>query len=431
MNSRPKIFLSYAHEDRDRVKRVYDRLRKNNCELFFDTESLVGGEQWSFRVSEEINESDFFAVFLSQNSVAKSGYLNHEIREALDRWKKHVRDDIFIIPLRIDDCKPPADLETFQRIDLRKRDWWVKLNKAIQVGTKRREDRLKQLTIEEESIAFLRKRFGLPKESTNCLNELIENLGTLIGAVSVLNADKSWATDRYITFISGLLNSVLDRNAMELKALLTTNCHLKFPKNAAEMADQILAEQMNAMQKNDGYDVISDIPSWRNGQLSRFHLATKQAITKKGVSVRRVFNLQWTTNDPEPANLKADEISNILMEHWHAANEWKDRINTPRYEVRVFSGSGPTKLLSSFNRDVRKAHFGLFRHKSKQGKEPKEVYVRFRVPEYHLREMILNRQQATVKEDLDFFEAFWNASKPLTKRSIARISKRLGSLGAS
>lgn len=425
MNARPKIFLSYAHEDRDRVRKVYARLRKNNWDPFFDTESIVGGEHWPLRVREAIKESDFFAIFLSQNSVAKNG--NNEIREALERWKEHVEDDIFIIPLRIEECKSPSELGPFQRIDLRKRDWWAKLNHAIHEGIKRREERAKQVSIEEESIAFLRGRFSLQKKSTNRLNELIKNLGTLIGAVSVLNADKSWATDRYITFISGLLNSVLDRNAMELNALLTTNCRLKFPKNAAEMADQILAEQMNAMQANDAYDVISDIPSWRNEQLNRFHLATKQVVTKKGVSVRRVFNLEWTSDDPEPAKLRTDEISNILLEHWHAANEWTDRTNTHRYEVRVFAGLRLTKLLSSFNRDVKKAHFGLFRHKSKRGKQPKEVYVRFRVPEYHLQEMILNRQQATVKDDLVFFEAFWNASKPLTKSSIRRISQGLGS----
>jgi TIR domain-containing protein len=426
VNIRPKIFLSYAHEDHDRVKKVYDRLRKNNCDLFFDKKSIVGGEQWSLRVREEIKESNFFAVFLSQNSVAKSGYLNREIKEALEHWEEHVKDDIFIIPLRIEECKTPSELARFQRIDLHKRNWWAKLNDAIQVGIKRREERKRQVSIEEESIAFLRGRFRLQKNSTNCLNELIKNLGTLIGAVSVLNADKSWATDRYITFISGLLNSVLDRNAMELKALLTTNCRLKFPKNAAEMADQILAEQMNAMQENDAYDVISDIPSWRNEQLSRFHLATEQAVTKKGVSVRRVFNLDWTSDDPEPPKLKSDEISNILLEHLRAANQWKDRTNTRRYEVRVFRSSKLTKFLSSFNRNVRKAHFGLFRHKSKRGKQPKEVYVRFRVPESHLQEMILNRQQATVKDDLVFFDAFWHASTRLTKNSIRRISQEFG-----
>jgi hypothetical protein len=101
-----QVFLSYAREDEASAKRLRRALAKLRVDTWFDQHSLVGGENWTLAVSEAIRESDYFIALLSSRSVRKRGYFQREIREAIEVLDQCSPDDSYLIPVRLDDCKP-------------------------------------------------------------------------------------------------------------------------------------------------------------------------------------------------------------------------------------------------------------------------------------------------------------------------------------
>jgi len=107
------VFLSYAHEDVTVARTVYDRLNDAGARVFFDKISLGAGTPWKLVIPKAIRQSKIFIVLLSRASVRKTGYIQDEIREALDYVRSLPPDRIFVIPLRLEPCEPkhPALLQ--------------------------------------------------------------------------------------------------------------------------------------------------------------------------------------------------------------------------------------------------------------------------------------------------------------------------------
>jgi predicted aspartyl protease len=100
------IFLSYAREDQEIAEKLYRDLTAAGLEIWFDKESLLPGQKWKIEVKKAIKKCRFFIGLLSSNSVSKRGYVQKEIVYALDELDEFPQSEIFIIPVRVDDCKP-------------------------------------------------------------------------------------------------------------------------------------------------------------------------------------------------------------------------------------------------------------------------------------------------------------------------------------
>jgi len=86
-----------------------------------------------------IRRADFFLACLSPISVNKRGFVQKEIKEALDLWREKLDSDIYLTPVRLEDCKMPEGLGEFQRADLFAPDGLARLVKALKVGMERRQ----------------------------------------------------------------------------------------------------------------------------------------------------------------------------------------------------------------------------------------------------------------------------------------------------
>ena len=117
-NDYVSIFISYASEDSEKVHPFYPMLTKAGAKVWMDKENLLPGQDWEFAIRKAIRDSDFFLIFLTNNSVTKRGFLQKEIKVALDVWDEKLPDDVFLIPIRLDDCVMPDSLVKFQRIDI-------------------------------------------------------------------------------------------------------------------------------------------------------------------------------------------------------------------------------------------------------------------------------------------------------------------------
>ena len=126
-----KIFLSYAREDEQAVRALSIKLSEAGFDTWMDTKDLLPGQLWEQAVSEAIRKASLFIACLSRNSVNKRGFLQREIKMALDLWQEKLDEDIYLIPVRLEDCKVPRSLNKFNWVNLYEDDGFVSLIQAI------------------------------------------------------------------------------------------------------------------------------------------------------------------------------------------------------------------------------------------------------------------------------------------------------------
>lgn len=117
-----KIFISYAKEDFQYAQKVYRYFEELGYDPWLDKEKLLPGCNWDLEIKRALKNSDFIILLLSSISVSKRGYVQREFKLALQHWEQRLEDDIYIIPLLIDQCDVPDMLGKFQ---------WVKFEEAF------------------------------------------------------------------------------------------------------------------------------------------------------------------------------------------------------------------------------------------------------------------------------------------------------------
>jgi hypothetical protein len=118
-NRLPKVFLAYVAEDAAAVDHLYDACEESGFSAWMDRRKLLPGQNWPRAIEEAIETSDFFVPCFSRNSVSKKGGFQAEIRYALDCARRVPLDEVFIVPVRLNDCRVPARIQKeLQYIDL-------------------------------------------------------------------------------------------------------------------------------------------------------------------------------------------------------------------------------------------------------------------------------------------------------------------------
>lgn len=101
-----RVFISYAREDFEHAQRLYFDLKKAGADPWLDAEELLPGQKWQTIISDAIRESDFFLALLSSGSISKKGYVQKELREALEVFDQIPENEVYIVPARLDECRP-------------------------------------------------------------------------------------------------------------------------------------------------------------------------------------------------------------------------------------------------------------------------------------------------------------------------------------
>jgi len=132
--STARIFISYAREDANLVRQIYTRLSTEGFRPWLDTEEILPGQDWDRAITKALRQADFIMVCLSSRSVAKRGYLQKEFKQAMDQWSQMLSDDIYLIPVRLDECKVPEQFNSLQWVDYSRADGWRRIQKSISAG---------------------------------------------------------------------------------------------------------------------------------------------------------------------------------------------------------------------------------------------------------------------------------------------------------
>jgi len=131
-----KIFISYAKEDLDRARQIYNLLVKEGHNIWFDEESLVGGSNWKIEITRAIKKSDFFIACFSTRSINKRGYFQKELRESIEVCNEFPPGEIFVIPVKFESCPLPEQFSDLHFVEWEAPNGPNKLLRAISSNSK-------------------------------------------------------------------------------------------------------------------------------------------------------------------------------------------------------------------------------------------------------------------------------------------------------
>ena len=123
---KPRPFISYAHEDSDIATRLYADLRELGAEPWLDKKDLLAGQNWQDAIRKAIRECSHFIALISTSSVNKRGYVQKELRLALEILEEFPPSEIFVIPVRRHEVQPSHEALT--------RIHWVDLFPSYEEG---------------------------------------------------------------------------------------------------------------------------------------------------------------------------------------------------------------------------------------------------------------------------------------------------------
>ena len=123
------VFISYAREDRSWAERLYMDLRKQEINAWLDIRNIAAGADWEFEIKKTIRNSRYFILLLSNHSINKRGFVQKEMKQAIDVLQEFPKGAIFLIPVRLDKTEPVDD-------ELRALNW-VDLNPGYSDGLAR------------------------------------------------------------------------------------------------------------------------------------------------------------------------------------------------------------------------------------------------------------------------------------------------------
>ncbi len=134
-----QIFLAHASEDKPAVLALYDRLKQAGYKPWLDKKDLIPGQIWRDEIPKAIKASQIFLACLSGKSANKQGYIQRELRIALDTLGEMLPGTIFFIPMRLEECEIPdlrlaevsLNLQDIHRLDYWEEDGFEQLERAI------------------------------------------------------------------------------------------------------------------------------------------------------------------------------------------------------------------------------------------------------------------------------------------------------------
>jgi hypothetical protein len=117
--TRARVFIAYVQEDAAAAERLYRGLAEQGYEPWLDRKKLLPGQNWPRAIEQAIEVSDFFVACFSRRAVGKRGWFQSELRYALDCARRVPLGDIYLIPVRLEECRVPVRVtRELQYVDL-------------------------------------------------------------------------------------------------------------------------------------------------------------------------------------------------------------------------------------------------------------------------------------------------------------------------
>lgn len=126
-----KVFLCHSSHDKQIVRDINWRLLSKGIIPWLDEESLLPGQNWHLEIKKAVRNADVVIVCLSKESINKAGFVQKEIKYAIDVAEEQPEGEIFLIPLRLEECIVPERLRKWQWVDFFEEKGYERLLKAL------------------------------------------------------------------------------------------------------------------------------------------------------------------------------------------------------------------------------------------------------------------------------------------------------------
>ena len=130
---RLRVFLCHSSQDKHRVRQLYHQLKTANVGPWLDEEDLLPGQDWEVEIRKAVHQCDIVIVCLSEHSINKVGFVQKEIKIALDAADERPEGTIFLIPLRLEECKIPGRLRRWHWVNYFDEGAFDKLMQALKL----------------------------------------------------------------------------------------------------------------------------------------------------------------------------------------------------------------------------------------------------------------------------------------------------------
>jgi TIR domain-containing protein len=158
-----KVFICHQKEDESKIKEVIKILSLYAIDCWVDYKDLIPGESWSEKIEREINSTNAVLIFISKRANDKAGYYHKEILTALDRIEFLPPNQIFIIPILMDnESEIYPRLKKYHHIRMNEENWIEKILKAVDIES----------TKGKQSLANYNEKYGIYEKIKDKENEL-------------------------------------------------------------------------------------------------------------------------------------------------------------------------------------------------------------------------------------------------------------------
>jgi hypothetical protein len=127
------VFLCHSSGDKLSVRQLCRSLKACNVDPWLDEEKLLPGQHWELEIRKAIKAADVVIVCLSRSAINKTGFVQKEIKFALDVADEQPEGTIFIIPLKLEECEIPERLNHLQWINYSEDDAFHKLVSSLKL----------------------------------------------------------------------------------------------------------------------------------------------------------------------------------------------------------------------------------------------------------------------------------------------------------
>lgn len=135
-------FISYCRADKLEVKKLYHQLNNDGFSVWFDEEKLLPGQDWSLEIENNLRRATTVILCLSSNSVTREGYVQKELKLALNVAQEKPEGTIYIIPVRLDSCDVPKSLQKYHWVDLFESNGYERIKQALITRIERYEKQI-------------------------------------------------------------------------------------------------------------------------------------------------------------------------------------------------------------------------------------------------------------------------------------------------
>lgn len=286
-----EIFISYSHADQAFVVELVRFLRSSGVSVWFDKEDLKGGQKWADIIEDEIPSSKIFLICLSDKALGKRGFFHTEQQLAHKAAMSVPSDEIFIVPVMLDDCEIPRQLRQYHVISLNSANGPNNLIQSIAYALDR--------TIEVSN-----------DDCDRLLEELHDHIGTETTSLDFLEAGfrkglRSPVDN--INLIEQIANSS-DRRKLELLAELRTNDILSFAEHAA--IDMAIVAIRSGQKIKGLYDAVTKSEKKKISQMSVLSGDPKINAAMRGMKFWRFISRK---DHPQYSNVE-EKLAKVFFE---------------------------------------------------------------------------------------------------------------------